>query len=101
MTIHELGYGTTTCVSLYLEPFYNEGMSPDQARKIIESFRDASGPMRPAMRLFCSPAGINNNWKFEVYSTNQHYVSDLLEDISYALNLELAANGKPKKEALK
>jgi len=99
--MQQLGFYTTTTVHLSLEDFYNAGMTPERAKEIIETFRDTSGPMRPAMRLFCSPAGINNNWKFEVYSTNQHYVSDLLEDISYALNLELAANGKPKKEALK
>lgn len=90
MTIHELGYGTTTCVSLYLEPFYNEGMSPDQARKIIESFRDASGPMRPSMKLSCRPTGINYSWKFDLMTRDGNRIAMLVEDIGYALNVELA-----------
>lgn len=99
MSMLQLGFYTTTTVHLSLEDFYNAGITPERAMQIIETFEDKATSFRS--KLSCRPAGINNNWKFEVYSTNQHYVSDLLEDIAYALNLELAANGKPKKEALK
>ena len=101
MRMLQLGFYTTTTVHLSLEDFYNAGITPERAKEIIETFRDTSGPMRPAMRLFCSPAGINNNWKFNLMTRDSMRIDMFVEDISYALNLELAAAVKPKKEALK
>jgi hypothetical protein len=57
-----LSYHTSTNIWLHLEYAYNRGMTPDEARAVIE--RVPVG--RSGERLHCQPSGLNGNWIVDV-----------------------------------
>lgn len=79
----EIDYHTSINIHLSLEDYYNSGLSPEDAKKVIESIRD---PGLSTTNLYCRPAGINNNW---IVQTNapQVCIRTLVRVIDHALTL--------------
>jgi hypothetical protein len=75
-----LDYYITTNINLSTEDFQNAGYTPEQIKKVIESFRDEYGSY-----LHCEPSGINNNWCFRVSSSDTYYHQGLVASIHSAL----------------
>lgn len=76
-----LRYRTTVRVYFSLEDYYNRGITPEQAREIIENIR-INGDY-----LYCYPAGINQNWAVEV--RNDSEVLETLNLVGYELEMAL------------
>lgn len=51
-------YHTSTTIWLHLEDYYNLGMTPDEAKTIIEKIRDPYG----SSYFYCESSGFNGNW---------------------------------------
>lgn len=56
-----VNYHTSTTVWLHLEDYYNAGITPEEAKEIIEDFSDLAGNY-----LWCEPSGYNGNWHINV-----------------------------------
>jgi hypothetical protein len=87
-----LDYYTTLNLHLSLEDWYNDGLTPEEAKTIIESVRDPSASIRP--QLYCTPAGINNNWKVSLMSCEEGIEMSVADEIEGALNVALARKKK-------
>lgn len=59
-----LGYTTSTRVWLHLEDYYNAGLTPEEAKGVIEGLR----PSEFSGYFYCEPSGVNGNWNIDVPS---------------------------------
>lgn len=57
---------TSINVVLSLEKYYNQGITPEEAKQIIESKRNGYYNY-----LYAQHSGVNNNWMFEVKSSEE------------------------------
>ena len=75
---------TTSVMHLALEDFYNAGISPEQAKNVIESIRDRAGTLR------CEASGINNNWNVHTVCCHRDSIKEIVWQIEDCLNELLA-----------
>jgi hypothetical protein len=79
-------YFVTSLIWLSLETYYNQGMTSDQARSLIENLND---PYGPNAKLYCARAGYNGNWKVETSALSSEQIADVVDRIHRALELDL------------
>jgi hypothetical protein len=75
----KLEFHTYKMISLSLEDFYNKGITPEQAKEVIEGITG---------QFSCSPTGTNNNWQFQALPS-QYCVLKTICEIEYRLSLLL------------
>jgi len=80
-------YYTTSRVWLSLEYYYNNGITPDRAKEIIENTRD---PILSNVKLTCDLSGFNGNWIVNISCLDPRNIDDVVQDIDYLLNRELS-----------
>ena len=75
-----LGHSISYKVQLHCEDFYNNGITPEEAREAIEKTRCPflGNPLRP------QKSAIYRNWEFSVY--NENAVDDVVFEIEMRLN---------------
>lgn len=69
-----IDYSLFTNVFLYLEDYYNKGITPEEAREIINTTRDMNGTL-----LNAQPTGFNNNWSFMTRSEDIEWTISKIE----------------------
>jgi hypothetical protein len=97
-----INYYVTTTIHLSLEPFYNEGLTSDEAKEIIEKIQDPFN-MGWNRKFLCERQYVNGNWNVSVnYNDSEkiHYVVRLIEcDLRSALNDKEKKKRSRKKKA--
>jgi hypothetical protein len=58
-----INYHLSTNIWLHLEDFYNNGLTPEEAKKAIETVKDYTGSY-----LHCESSGFNGNWTVDTHS---------------------------------
>ena len=92
-------YYTTTIIHLSLEDFYNDGMTSEGARKIIESIID---PFSPAgLNLRCHRQYVNGNWNVETFASHPEDIYWVTLTIERYLVSGLSEIAKKTKKAKK
>jgi hypothetical protein len=85
-------YFVTSLIWLSLETYYNQGMTSDQARSLIENLND---PYGPNAKLYCARAGYNGNWKVETSALHQSRLPTWWTGFIEHLNWICATNAQP------
>jgi hypothetical protein len=82
-----INYYPTTLIHLSLEDFYNDGMTPEQAKQIIEGISDpaATATLGYNFKLKCSPQYINGNWNVETWATTPENIHQIVRMIEWYL----------------
>lgn len=91
-------YHTTTIIHLSLEHFYNEGLTKEEAKSIIEGIQDPGGGS--GMNLRCHPQFINGNWNVETLTTNPTTIGDIVELIRWHLEYHLNHKQSQKEQPI-
>jgi hypothetical protein len=86
-----IDYHTTTEIWLHLEDYYNAGVTPQQAKEVIESIADGAG------RLTCRPSHCNGNWIVQTLYTSSNCIEAIVADIQNKLDA-LVQETKPQPE---
>ncbi len=84
VSIYKMNYHITTVIWLSLEDFYNRGLTPEQAKTIIEAMDDPAGG---SLRLRCENQFINGNWNVHTGLLDQHRIYNLVLDIYRSLEM--------------
>lgn len=90
-----MNYSVTSIIWLSLEDYYNAGLSPEQAKSIIESMND---PGSMSLKLQCRPQGINRNWNVMTGLTDPERINWLVMRIY--VRLEEAIGKEPSRLVL-
>lgn len=82
---------TSIVFHLSLEQFYNQGIPPEESKKVIEQFTQPSGTP-----LYAKPSGLNHNLNFEWLGTHQDglWVCACIEDKLHELVQQKHSNNK-------
>lgn len=88
-------YSVTSIIWLSLEDYYNSGLTPEQAKSIIEAMND---PGSSSLKLQCRAQGINRNWNVMTSLTDPDHINYLVERIY--IRLEEAIGKEPSKRIL-
>lgn len=98
----KLNYYTTTTIHLSLEDFHNAGLSPEKTKMVIESIINpllhcgySSGD-----KLRCSSSGLNSNWNVNVMVNHPEKIKFIVDEIYFALKMQLNINKVKNKEEL-
>jgi len=79
--------GITSVLWLSLEKYYNQGLTPERAKELIEKIPDpgslVGGPLR------CESARLNGNWNVHTSSCDSNTIYEIIDDISLVLDNEL------------
>lgn len=87
-----LKYSTANLIFLDLKEYYEKGVTPDQARCVIEDIQDASGT-----HLNCEPSGKNNNWTVWCPHGNiECLVADIEYELDYLVSLKQDTGTQPQ-----
>ena len=82
-------YHTTTMIHLSLEDFYNDGMTKEEAKEIIESIQDPSTTTGWGFKLICHPQYINGNWNVETWATHPEGIQHVVDLIEFDLKMKI------------
>ncbi len=86
---------TTLTLHLSLEDWYNDGLTPEEAKEVIEKLDDPSSSFIGAgSKLCCTRGGINNNWNVSVRCSSEEAEYMVLDDIEFSLNAALERKKK-------
>lgn len=88
-----VGYYTTTNISLSLEGYHNEGLTPQETREVIETIYDPAGNDK----FHCTPGGINQNWSIRTWGHSTECIEEIIELIQIELDLALVQKRLLKK----
>jgi len=72
-------YHTSTRVWLSLENYYNQGITPEEAKKVIENLKDLSFDYH----IHCEASGLNQNWIFDVH--DECVIPEIISAIDFKL----------------
>ena len=76
----KLHYHTSIRIWLHLEDYYTRGLTPEQAREVIEKIPDGSGGY-----FHCEPSGLNDNWIVDAPYKHHGAIDDLVSIINWDL----------------
>jgi hypothetical protein len=81
-----MNYYVTSIIHLSLEDYYNAGLTPEQAKTVIELMND---PGSCSLKLQCRNQGINHNWNVLTSLTDPEQISWLVGRIEVNLDMAL------------
>jgi hypothetical protein len=84
-------YHVTSRIWLSLERYYNAGLTPEQAREVIERIAD---PGSNTSNLRCKSSGFNGNWIVETSCRDEESIETIFYHIELSLSTELARQKK-------
>ena len=84
----KIHYRTSTNVWLSLEEFYNRGLTSQEAREVIETFRTSNN-----LYLLAESMGLNGNWIVDVGRLTPDQIACLVSHIENSLEQRLRSRG--------
>ena len=91
-----IDYYLSTNISLSLEDYYNDGLTPEEAKEVIENISDTQCGGWPS-HLSCRPSGINRNWTVRTLLMHPQDIRDIVIGIQVALDSYMDdKRGQPK-----
>jgi hypothetical protein len=81
-----LRYFTSINIWLHLEDYYRAGLTPEQAKEIIEKIVD---PFSACQTLTCEPSMLNRNWIVHSRCRNDQQAQELAELIDRNIRIFL------------